>query len=372
LITYAPTRTIWRPIHFDRMSDPAELLAQCERQARARPGDPAALGNFGIMLQRFGRLGEAEHVLRRALVLGPGNSINRFALGLTLLAQGRFAEGWSYYEARGEAAAEGVALSSQIKAARWRGEGIAGKRLLVMPEQGLGDQLQFARVLPKLAETGAKLILVSHPPLHGLFQASFPSIQHVVAGRVSELPSADFWVSLLDVLAVMDLTPADLPPPPYLRTDTTWRNPPAGVRIGLMASGNRRHPNNARRSLAAANSAYLRSLLPGTVIDLDPDQTRAPTFSETAAILNMCDLVVSVDTAAAHLAGALNRPCLLLLPGYDTDWRWMRDRSDSPWYPRHILLRNTVQGDWRGVIEAAAAYAREVAESAEARSALPS
>ena len=344
------------------------MLREFEQRARVAPKDPAALGNLGIILSRLGRLEEAEKVLRRALVLAPTNSINRFALGIVLLARGSYAEAWPLYAARTEVAPEGVALQSRLKPPRWSGEPIARKRLLVMPEQGLGDQIQFSRLLPELVAAGAKVILVSHAPLHSLFRVSFAEIDHVVAQRVSDLPEADYWVSLIELPAILQTVPETLPEPPYLRTEASWRNPPATFKTGFMAQGNPRHPNDARRSLSPAQAASLQSRLPGTIVSLDPKVTRAPSFAETAAIIRELDLIVSVDTAAAHLAGAMGKRCLLLLPGFDTDWRWMRDRSDSPWYPKHSLYRSTVEGDWADAIERVVADAHAFAAAARRRS----
>jgi hypothetical protein len=222
---------------------------------------------------------------------------------------------------------------------------------LVIPEQGLGDQIQFSRLIPDLTAAGAHVTLVSHMPLRSLFEVSFPDIEHVMARRFSELPDADYWISLIDLPAILNTVPEALPKVPYLRTTATWKNPPSGLKIGLMTEGNPQHPNNTQRSLTSEQAKYLRSHLPGQLISLDPLKTGASSFAETAAIVREVDLVVSVDTASAHLAGAMGKRCFLLVPGFGTDWRWMRGRADSPWYPNHTLYRGRPEGGWGDAID---------------------
>jgi len=186
----------------------------------------------------------------------------------------------------------------------------------------------------------------------------------VVVRDVAEIQKAgeqDYWTTTFDMLEALDVTLRTLPPANYLTVSANARDPASGFAVGLCTTGNPKHLNDRWRSLSSAVAAQLQSRLPGTVIDVSPEKTGARDFADSAAIMAGLDLVVSVDTSVAHLAGALDKPCLLLLPGFGTDWRWLRGREDSPWYPRHTLFRSEVDGDWSAAIEAVAARAAELA-----------
>jgi len=292
-----------------------------------------------------GRLDLAEAEYRRTLALAPGAAATARVLGTLLLSQGRFAEGFALFEARHE-------LPTMAKPAlpfpEWRGEALGGKRLLIWPEQGFGDQIQFARFAPVLGAMGADVTVVCAPALHRLFEASL-GVRTIAAAGAVEFPDPDVWVMAGSLAARLGVTPDTIPAAPYLHA--IGPSPPLGegLKLGLMTHGNPAHDNDAHRSLGAEDAQALRDLLP-PVVELDPAATGARDFADTAALVQALDLVISVDTAVAHLAGAMGKPCWVLLPAIDTDWRWLRDRSDSPWYPSMRLYRQPPGEGWAAVL----------------------
>ena len=314
------------------------------------PDQPESARVLGVMLTRIGALDEAEPLLRSALAGSPDHPDFQLALGLNLLAQGRYGEGWPLYRARGQATETGARLPNGLPFPRWEGEPLTGKAMLLLPEQGLGDQIQFVRFLPMLLAAGAQVSLLVQPALERLFRENFPDATIIPAAGQVKLPPSDVWSTLLDIPGLLGLD-ADFPLPPYLTSRLTWQRAPAGFKVGLATSGAANHNNDAWRSLPDEAAEQLAARLPGTVIPLDPAKTGANDFAETAAIVAQLDLVMSVDTAAAHLAGAMGKTCFLLLPGFATDWRWLRGRSDTPWYPEHRLYRAGMDRDWTPVID---------------------
>lgn len=326
-------------------------FAEAERLYRlALEADPASVDghlNLGILLRTLGRPREARPVLEDGLALAPDHASLRWALGLTLLMLGDYRAGWPLYEVRRQIFK--VAAPS-LPVPEWRGEALAGMRIAVFPEQGLGDAIQFARFLPLLREQGARVLLLCKPSLAPLFdRAAFDGVEvRALAGQV-DLGEIDFWASMLSLPHRLGVTLETLPSAPYLPAPEP--EPGTRLRIGVVTAGNPRHDNDARRSLDAGAAQRLRQLLGAKIVSLDPADTGARDFAQTAAIMAGLDLVISVDTAAAHLAGAMGKPAFLLLPGLGVDWRWMTERDDSPWYPNHRLFRSGVDGDWGPVLD---------------------
>lgn len=313
------------------------------------PDDPEPHHHLGGVLVRQGRLDLAEAAYRRALDRAPRAHGTARVLGVLLLSQGRYDEGFVYYEARHE-------LPEMAKPAlpfpEWRGESVAGKKLLIWPEQGLGDQIQFARFAPLLKARGADVTLICAKSLARLFAESL-GVSVLAAEGAVEFPDPDFWVMAGSLAARFGSSIEDIPSRPYLRSATGVQTPAVvapGIRVGLVTRGNPAHANDANRSLPPSDAARLRAMA-ATVIGLDPAETGARDFADTAAILDQLDLVVSVDTAVAHLAGAVGKPCWILIPSVETDWRWLRERSDSPWYPSMTLYRQDRPGDWSQAID---------------------
>lgn len=287
---------------------------------------------FQLMLA--GRLAEAEALFCAALQAAPDDRRLRYGRGVTLMALGRYAEGVDDYELRHSGPPGPWPL--------WRGEPVDGRRITIFPEQGLGDQIAFARFASVLRDQGADVTLLCAPQLVRLFSGL--GVRVLAASGAVEFPDPDyvcFAGSLLRCARSAD----EVPGTPYL---FGVPRPSAG-RIGVMTRGNPRQHNDANRSLPPEFAAELLDL-PGAV-SLQPEDTGAADLQDTADIIAGLDLVISVCTSVAHLAGALGKPLWVMPPAFDTDWRWMRGRSDSPWYPSARIYRQAQPGDWRGVID---------------------
>jgi hypothetical protein len=364
-----------------------EAESACRRALAADPDCAPACSNLGVLLACGHREAEAESWLRRALAIDPADRVARFNLGYVLLRQGRFEEGWECLDARKD---HQPALGAPPPCPRWRGEPLAGKRLLIEFEAGHGDMIQFGRYARLLKEQGAARIgLVCQPALVELF-AQLEGVDERIALEGPLAPPFwerwDFWSPLLSLPrrcgTRLDNIPARIP---YLRADPqrmrAWapRLPADGVRVGLVWKGNPNFENDADRSLASLADLAPLWQVPGArfvslqkwagerearlapadrpLVDLGP---AIGDFADTAAIVALLDLVVCVDTAVGHLAGALGKKCWILLPDFKADWRWLRDRGDSPWYPGSVrLFRQERRGDWGPLIERVAAALRD-------------
>jgi len=181
------------------------------------------------------------------------------------------------------------------------------------------------------------------------------------ANGTVEFPDPDYWLTLVDLPGRLDIGLEDIPTAPYLTTPARWPAPPPGLKIGLVTKGNANFLHDRRRSLPEELARLLEEELPGTVLNLLPEKSGARDFADTAAIIHELDLVVSVDTAVGHLAGALGTKCFLLIPGTATDWRWLRGRDDSPWYPEHRLYRGEGDGEWSTTVRRLLADAARLA-----------
>jgi len=344
---------------------------ECYRRATTfEPGHVSAWNNLGIALRDLGHPDQAVVSYRRALALKPDAAEIRYNQAMALLEGGHFETGWGEYEAR---FAAGDVPERAFGRPRWTGQDLSGKTLLVWAEQGFGDSLLFARCLGMLAGRAARVVFETQPALARLMR-SLPGADLVVAAG-HPLPPFDFQVPLLSLPGLLGIRLASIPAQvPYLSAEPdlveTWRQrldqtSNGRLRIGLAWAGNPNQKNNHNRSLPAAALAGLLALPTafyslqqgdeaerlnrsgiGQVIDLAPHLTD---FAETAAALAGLDLIITVDTAVAHLAGALGCPTWTLL-AFAPDWRWLRDRADSPWYPSMRLFRQDRPRDWTPVM----------------------
>jgi tetratricopeptide (TPR) repeat protein len=352
-----------------------------------RPGYLQALNNAGVALDALDRTDEAVARFDTALALNPGFAEAEFNSALALLRAGRWPEGWRRHEARWRR--KGEPGPTYPDATLWLAgaddQPLAGQTILLHAEQGLGDTLQFCRYAPAVKALGARVILEVQPPLKTLL-AGLAGVDQVI-GVGEPVPPFDRHTPLLSLpLALGEPRSmsgdAFFPQAPYLVADPIrqafWRAhppPPGGPRIGLVWAGNAAHGNDRNRSVPAQSLSPLiaaAQVIGAQIISL---QKEAPTadlpwleqtpdllrveelltdFAETAALISTCDLVISVDTSVAHLAGALGRPLWLLLPK-PCDWRWMSDREDTPWYPSARLFRQRAPGCWAEALERAAA-----------------
>jgi Tfp pilus assembly protein PilF len=357
-----------------KLNRPEEALAAYDCALKIVPDNAQLLTNRAVALRRLDRPQEALISAARALAEKPDFAQARFVASVARLTLGDFARGWRGYEARW-----GVgALASQRRnfaAPLWLGAvPLAGTTILLHAEQGYGDTIQFARYAPLVAARGATVVLEVQRELKRLC-ASLPGVAQVVA-RGEELPSFDCHCPLLSLPLAFatDATniPAGIPYlAPALDEVVAWRSrlPQGRPIIGLAWSGERVHDNDLNRSMTLATLAPLLDLPDVQFVSLQRDVREADApllaqrtdvvsigqqfadFADTAAAVAALDAVIAVDTAVAHLAGAMGRPLLLLLP-FAADFRWLRERSDSPWYPTARLFRQPRFGDWARVVEA--------------------
>ncbi len=350
---------LWRVGEFER------ALAHARAAVDLAPEHPQCVRMLGSALLQLNRVDEAERVLRRALSLAPTLAGAQVDLASCLLLAGRLEEGWSWYEKRWNDTARMPRPPFWRAELEWQGpdQPLLGRRLLVYAEQGLGDAIQFARYLPKLQALGAHVVCAVPAALVPLVESSFRGVECL---RAEGAVQADLHVALLDLPARLGTTTlGDIPAAPrYLHAPADrvahWRDrlaPWQGrFRIGLAWSGTRRQLNNRNRAVALSHLAPLFDLPgvqcfslqqadAGRYTDVRPtpeqlvDLTREwRDFGDSAAMVEQLDLVVSVDTATVHLAGALGTPALVLLPP-NPDFRWLLDREDSPWYPGLRLFR---------------------------------
>lgn len=304
---------------------------------QAAPWRPAwALGNLGALLRTTGRLDEAEAALREALADEPDNAPVRHTLGMTLLQAGRYVEGWRFYEARHE-----LKAPPEAPFPRWQGEPLEGRRLLVVAEQGLGDQILLSRFLPLAARRGARVRFAAPQTLAPLLAGMAPGVEvfHPTSWAGVE---ADWWTPLGSLPRWLEAGPLDAPMNVLARPSTP------GGGVGLMLEGAAVNGNNLNRLPPAGIARAIRGL--AEFNDLSPEATGARDFAETADIVAGLERVVTVDTSVAHLAGSIGKPCWVLMARPAIDWwtHWQDDRAD--WYPSVRLIRQRTAGDWAGVL----------------------
>jgi len=349
-----------------------EALATLDEALVRRPDFVGALINRGNTLQAMCRHAEAIDAYDRALSIRPHDPDALYNASLAHLCLGDFANGWRAYESRWTR--KEAPPQRALSGAPWRGEtDIVGRRLLLWAEQGMGDSLQFCRYVPILARMGVEVFLEVPLPLKALM-ATLAGVRGVTTEDEAP-PDHDWQCPLLSLpLAlqrVLPGIPAEVPyfTPAAARVEA-WRRILGAERtpqIGIVCSGNPNHLNDRNRSIPLRQLAPL--LDTGAAFCLLQKDCRAEDeaflsgeprirdlrahlhdFTETAAAIACLDLVISVDTSVAHLAGALARPVWILLPDAP-DWRWMRGREDSPWYPTACLFRQAVCGDWLPVVD---------------------
>jgi Tfp pilus assembly protein PilF len=359
-----------------------EQAAQlCARLVEIEPGFAAAWLNYGMVQKRLGRLDAAEGCYRQAamLVEGADRALAEFNLANLLLLQGRWAEGFAAYEAR---LALPEAPKPDFGLPRWTDATPPGV-LLLWSDQGYGDTIQFLRYVPVLAARGQRVRLYLRDPLKRL-AATAPGVE--AAWGLSEAPpAAAAELPICSLPAALGLVDPGPWPGPYLTAAPPPElplRPGKRYRVGLVWAGNPAHINDAHRSLVLADMLPLLartdiewcSLQTGPragdvvpesgLCDLSP---RLADFAATAAMLGACDLVIAVDTAIVHLAGALGRPAWVLLPAIETDWRWGTAGDTTLWYPSLRLFRQAAPGDWAPVMAAILAALAEALPSQPSR-----
>lgn len=360
-------------IRTGRLQEAADVL----RQAAERfPGLADSYANLGGVLNLLGDYDQAWKLYHKALAINPDHTLAHWNRGLLLLVRGDLEAGWKDYAYRKRSKdlwKTSYPNAQAIKQPLWDGQPFEGKTLLVHYEQGIGDTIQFARYLPMVKARGGKVIMEINPSLFGLFEKLGCIDQLVPSGRLDDV-KFDMHVFLLDLPGIFNTTLQTIPAQvPYLRPDDRskelWASRLAGVglKVGLVWAGSPKHAGDRFRScrleqlrpLFRTKNIRFFSLQKGParnqlkacpdlpILDLDRFLTN---WSQTAAIVANLDLLISVDTSVLHLAGAMARPAWGLIAAVP-DWRWLLDRTDSPWYPSLRLFRQGQDRSWGPVIE---------------------
>jgi tetratricopeptide (TPR) repeat protein len=362
-------------IMLQAQNDGEAAIAAHRRAVTADPLYAQGHVNLAIALRDAGEIDEATAVSHRAVALDPDQPQARYNHALFLLMNGDFANGFAEYRwaRKCKTVSDGYPAYSQPE---WQGEALSGRTLLLYAEQGLGDVLQFVRYVPLVAAMGGSIVLQVQPALVPLLQM-MPGVTVVPRGQ--QLPPFALHLPLMDLPRVFGTTLDSIPAAiPYLYADTAklarWRRAlgdslgGASLKVGVVWSGAFTHKADRHRSLSAA-TVLPRLVLPGVRLYSLQKEPRAPDgpvlaglgadiidlapelrdFADTAAAIVALDLVIAVDTSVAHLAGALGRPVWVLLP-YALDWRWLRARQDSPWYPTMRLFRQHKPQAWEDVL----------------------
>lgn len=348
-----------------------EAEAAYRRAVALRPDYPEAQYNLGRFLKAFQRLEEAIPYLQRAVALRPGYQEASYSLASLYLQQGQFAKGWGLYE-QSRRRRYG---RSYFSAPHWQGETLAGRSILLYWEYGLGDTLQFARYVPCIAALAAKTDIWVQQPLAALLENTYPGLA-VYSGADAPAESYDYVCSLMSLPVILETCLESVPPAaPYAlqaggTASSAWQEllgtmADGGYRVGLVWAGNPKHKNDDNRSipfpqmlplLTVQGVSWISLQVGPRAVDLAGPSCpvldvsdRLTDFLETARLVAQLDLVITVDTSVAHLAGSLGKETWVLL-AFDADWRWLLAREYSPWYPSVKLFRQREPGDWQEVV----------------------
>ena len=333
----------------------------------------SAFNNYGNVLRESGDPAGAVPFLQRSIQLAPEHPTAPFNLAVAYLLMGDYARGWTQYETRWNYEHLAGTLPNYSQP-RWTGQDVQDKTVLVIGEQGHGDNIQFVRFVGDIAARGARVILTLNPSLKPLIIGeAIPTI--LTDG--DPLPEFDYWIPIMSIPAVIGTTVDNIASVQYYLTADTalqraWQErlgPKRRLRVGFCWSGRRdtwinRHkamPFEDMLELIQRNPSYEWVNLQSDCTEQEEAELVAAgvtaypgairNFADTAALLMHMDVVLSVDTAVAHLAGALGRPVWVMLSQYALDWRWLLDRDSSPWYSTARLFRQPVRGDWATVTE---------------------
>jgi tetratricopeptide (TPR) repeat protein len=352
-----------------------EAIAEIDRALAMRPDYAEGYKARGFALVHAQRLPEAITSFKRAVELRADLAEADWNLGSLLLLHGNFHQGWRHYESR--RTRKGT-IWTTLQGPEWRGEPLRGKRLLLYAEQGFGDTLQFARFVGVAAGLGAQIIYGVYGPLAELFTAMDGN--PIIVRNGETLPPYDYHAPIMSLPFILGLGENEIPADvPYLRADAarveSWKSklPQSTFRVGIVWQGSKSDPERWVPLAAFAPLSrvpgvtliglqktdgleQLEALPPGMIVEtLGPSFDAGPdAFLDSAAVMMNLDLVVSIDTGLAHLAGALACPVWIVLKQIP-DWRWMLDRNDSPWYPTARLFRQRQKGEWEPVMKEVAA-----------------
>ncbi|MCX7358158.1 MAG: tetratricopeptide repeat protein [Alphaproteobacteria bacterium] len=341
-----------------------EALTDIDTALARAPNHAESLARRAYILGAANRYDEALAAWERVLALTPNDPAALYAKCDLLLSAGDFERGLPLYEVRHHQNGRRTPAST---AQLWRGQSLEGKTILVQGEQGFGDLFQFSRFIPQLAARGARVILQERAPTLELMRSLEGVVE--VAAASEPAPAADFHAPLASLMLLLGARIEAIPAPiAYLHAEPArvarWREVlerPERRLVGVVWSGVTKHAMQKWRSLdKAALAQLLQADVEFVSLQMEESATAAAygvrqfgaqlaDFAELAALIETLDVVVSIDTGVAHLAGALGKPVLLMLP-FRADWRWLRERTDTPWYPTMRLFRQKQFGDWQSVI----------------------
>ncbi len=352
-----------------RLGDFKSAKENCHKAIKLKANYAEAYNTLAAVLQMEQRFDEAIECYNKTVEYAPDYAEAYYARGMLYLCQGEFAKGWDDYQWRLKT--EKTKFTLRYDKPWWQGENFGGKTLLVQAEQGFGDSIQFVRYMPMVKERGGRVILAEKPELLNLFENlndidDLVSIRKLMEGKVSY----DLYVTLLTLPAIFDTKIDTIPARiPYLWAKaskvTDWRKKieTDALKVGIVWAGNPEHLNDHNRSCALKNFTRLAKIKnvkifslqkgPGIkqIKDWSADMElinlgqKFEDFTDTAAAIENMDLIISVDTSVIHLAGAMGKTTWALIP-YESDWRWMLNREDSPWYPTIRQFRQKEYGNW--------------------------
>jgi tetratricopeptide (TPR) repeat protein len=357
---------------FHLKRQPMEAIASYRKAIEINRYMFDAYNNLGRVYQELGQIDDAVSYYRKSLEINPDFVEAHCNLAMALLLTGHYTEGWTEYEWRRR-----LQDRSRYEFVQpvWDGSDISGKTIFLYAEQGFGDTIQFVRFAPLVAERGARVIIECQKELKSLIQQVRGV--HSVVTREDTLPEFDLHCPLLSLPLVFNTTPENIPAKiPYVAPNTImlqkWsdevKNDHARLKAGIVWSGNPKYKADQFRSIPLESFLQLWKIAGIGYYSLQKGEASSQVkklsekfklidyadeiqdFSDTAALIKNLDLVICVDTAVAHLAGALGKPVWTLLP-FNPDWRWMLNREDSPWYPTMRLFRQLSPGDWGSVMD---------------------
>lgn len=358
---------------------PQQALACYAQAFVADPENPHAWNNYGNVLRECGWPNRAIPFLQHAIALEPNNSTALFNLAVSYLAMGDWKQGWQWYEHRWNFEHLAGTLP-QYNAPRWIGQDLRDKTIFVIGEQGHGDNIQFVRYLYNLHVAGARIIFSTTDGLIPMFSQN--SIIHQVIGHGDTPEHFDYWSPLMSLPGVLGITLDNIPSTiNYLNPESElfrkwqdWLGPKTRMRVGFAWSGRRDNWLNEHKGMPFEKMLHLIEKNPryewiNLQADADKEQQKAlakvgvklfpnqvGNFADSAALISHCDVVITVDTAVAHLSGALGRPTWLMLNWFAACWRWLTVREDSPWYSTMRIFRQPAQDDWDSVTSRVSQY----------------
>lgn len=346
-------------------------IDKCKQAIKLDPDCPKPYFNMGIALKGQGKIDNAIDQYRRAITLDPDYADAHWNLSLALLLKGNLKEGWEEYKWRFRKKGWERLYPYRHCIPLWDGNNFEGKRLLVHDEQGLGDTIQFVRYLPMLKALGGTVVFETRKPFLSLLK-NFPGVDELAERSPlrANACGCDFYIPLLSLPGIFNTDLASIPAKvPYIQADPIkidiWQNrlQSSCFKIGIVWAGKPEHQNDHNRSIPLNAFAPISSIKGVALYGLQKGEAarqagyttgqfvknfgdKLDDFSDTAGLIYNLDLLISVDTAVPHLAGAMGKPTWLLIPSVMQDWRWLLDRNDSPWYPSVTLYRQQKSGEW--------------------------